>query len=103
MSVHPRQSGVLSLKSAALLLLSLLASACSSSGPASTPAPAPASPTSTPTSTPLWGEMKPVVSVKELMRYMIDPISDNVFNAVSTVVTKQGTVETAPKTDEDWE
>lgn len=46
--------------------------------------------------------MKPVVSVKELMRDMIDPLADNIFDSVGTVVTKTGTVETAPKTDEDW-
>jgi cytochrome c556 len=51
----------------------------------------------------LWGDMRPVVSVKELMRDLIDPIADNIFNAVSTVVTLQGTVETAPKTEEDWD
>jgi cytochrome c556 len=51
----------------------------------------------------LWGDMKPVVSVKELMRDLIDPIADNIFNAVSTVVTEQGTVETAPTTQEDWD
>jgi hypothetical protein len=53
--------------------------------------------------TQLWGDMKPVVSVKELMRDLIDPLADNVFNAVSTVSTEQGTVETAPKTEEDWD
>ena len=37
------------------------------------------------------------------MRDMIDPASDNVFNAVRAVTTKNGTVETEPKTDEDWE
>ena len=47
--------------------------------------------------------MTPVVSVKELMRYLIDPLADNIFNAVGTVMTAKGTVETAPKTDEDWE
>ena len=47
--------------------------------------------------------MKPIVSVKELMKFMIDPVADNVFNAVSTVMTKSGTVDTEPKTDEDWE
>jgi hypothetical protein len=46
--------------------------------------------------------MRPVVSVKELMRDMIDPLADNIFNAVSTVIATQGTVETAPKTEEDW-
>ena len=50
----------------------------------------------------LWGDMRPVVSVKELMRDMIDPLADNIFNAVSTVITMQGTIETAPKTEEDW-
>ena len=53
-------------------------------------------------SAPLWGELSPVVSVKELMRDLIDPLADNIFNAVSTVMTMQGTVETAPKTEEDW-
>ena len=51
----------------------------------------------------LWGDMRPVVSVKELMHDLIDPLADNIFNAVSTVVTAEGTVETAPKTQEDWD
>ncbi len=51
----------------------------------------------------LWGDMRPVVSVKELMRDLIDPLADNIFNAVSTVSTEQGTFETAPKTQEDWD
>ena len=51
----------------------------------------------------LWGDMRPVVSVKELMRDLIDPLADNIFNSVSTVMTMQGTIETAPKTEEDWD
>jgi len=51
----------------------------------------------------LWGEMTPVVSVKELMQYMIDPIADNIFNAVGSIETKKGRVEIEPKSDEDWE
>jgi hypothetical protein len=47
--------------------------------------------------------MKSVVSVKELMQSMIDPLSDNIFNAVGTEVSVRGVIETAPKTDEDWE
>jgi hypothetical protein len=43
------------------------------------------------------------VSVKELMRDMLDPASDDIFNAVKTEFTKNGVVETAPKTDADWE
>src|SRR5437879_13075230 len=51
----------------------------------------------------LWGDVKPVVSVKELMRDLIDPVADHVFDAVSVIVTKDGTREKAPRTDEDWE
>jgi hypothetical protein len=68
-------------------------SACSSPKPPAAPPPTPA----------LWGEMKPIVSVKELMRYMIDPASDYIFDAVKVETTKSGTVERMPKTDEDWE
>ena len=51
----------------------------------------------------LIGPMKPVVSVKELMRYTIDPLADNIFDAVTWDITKKGIVETKPKTEEDWE
>jgi hypothetical protein len=51
----------------------------------------------------LWGDLKPIVSVKELMRDMIDPASDFVFDSVGTVITKRGRVETEPRTDADWE
>jgi len=51
----------------------------------------------------LWGDFKAVVSVKELMKYMIDPVADNIFNAVGSRVTKQGTVDIEPKTEEDWD
>ena len=47
--------------------------------------------------------MTPVVSVKELMADMLDPLADNIFDSVSIVVTAKGTVEKAPTTDEDWE
>src|SRR5436190_11117757 len=60
-------------------------------------------PSDSPKSAALWGDVKPVVSVKELMKYMIDPVADNIFNAVGTTVTKDGVVDTEPKTDEDWE
>ena len=68
------------------------------------PSPKPAS-SSLPAAAPpqaFWGDMKPVVSVKELMRDMIDPASDYIFDAVKVVTTKNGTVETVPKTEEDW-
>ena len=65
------------------------------SGPAAAARPAPHAE--------LWGDLKPVVSVKELMHDMLDPASDYIFNAVSSVQTKKGIVETFPKTDEDWD
>jgi len=71
--------------------------ACSSSKPAD-PAPAPAPAHA------LWGDLKPVVSVKELMRDMLDPASDYVFDSVGTFISKKGgRIEREPKTDEDWD
>src|SRR5262245_7593477 len=69
--------------------------ACSSSKANSTPAPDPSSA--------LWGEMKPIVSVKELMHNLIDPVADNVFDSVAIIVDKNRTVETLPRTQEDWD
>jgi hypothetical protein len=77
---------------AGVLYVGALASSCSSPKPAA-PAPPAAGRT----------EMKAVVSVKELMRYTIDPIADNIFDAVTYDASKKGIVETVPKTDEDWE
>ncbi len=67
---------------AGLLLLSALASHC--------------------TSRPATSDLKPFVSVKELMENIIDPISDNIFDAVATDITAKGIVETKPTTDDDW-
>ena len=47
--------------------------------------------------------MTPVVSVKELMKYMIDPISDDIFDAVYWDSTKGGVIKHAPKTQDDWD
>src|SRR5215813_4648222 len=81
---------------AGLSTLVAVLSGCSPAKPATPPS------TTTPTQV-LWGDMKPIVSVKELMRFMIDPASDNIFDAVKIVQTKNGTVERLPKTEEDWE
>ena len=64
-----------------------MTSACSSSAPVSAALPASAPAVSHPQE--LWGDLKPVVSVKELMRDMIDPASDYVFDAVGTIITKK--------------
>jgi hypothetical protein len=88
----------------AALLVLMLVWGCSSSAPAPAPkaAPQPDVPPALP-SVSLWGDMKPVVSVKELMKYMIDPIADNIFDSVATVVTRKGIEEHTPKTDDDWD
>ena len=56
-----------------------------------------------PPPSPYWGgDLTPVVSVKELMRDLIDPLSDNIFQSVGTRVSAAGVEEWSPKTDEDW-
>jgi hypothetical protein len=84
---------------AAVIVLTATIAACSSSK--STPAPAQS--TNAPQAAVRWGDLKPVVSVKELMKYMIDPVADNIFNAVGSTVTKQGVVDIVPKTEDDWD
>ena len=37
------------------------------------------------------------------MKYMIDPVSDNIFDAVWWDTTKAGVVKHEPKTEEDWD
>jgi hypothetical protein len=86
------------LVAAGLFFVSATLSACSGA-----PAPPPATSAALPRGNVLWGDMKPVVSVKELMKYMIDPVSDNLFDAVGSTVTKQGAVDKVPKTEEDWD
>jgi cytochrome c556 len=46
--------------------------------------------------------IKPIVTIKELMENIIDPIADNVFDAVGVDVSAKGVVETKPVTDDDW-
>jgi cytochrome c556 len=84
---------------AGALVLSAALAACSSSKPTLTREQR----TDVPQNAALWGDVKPVVSVKELMKYMIDPVADNIFNAVGSTVTEHGTIEIEPRTDEDWE
>jgi hypothetical protein len=45
----------------------------------------------------------PVASVKQIMKGIVAPAATAVFNAVSTTVTRNGTEEKAPQTDEEWE
>ena len=41
-------------------------------------------------------------TVKDIMQSIVDPAADQVWNSVTTVQTAAGTVETVPKTAEDW-
>jgi hypothetical protein len=77
----------------ALFMVGAVVSTCSRPTGAAAPAREPV----------LWGDLTPVVSVKELMRDMLDPLADNIFDSVAIVQTKRGSEERAPKTDEDWE
>jgi hypothetical protein len=45
---------------------------------------------------------EPAATIKDLMQSIVDPSADQVWNAVTTVQTAAGTVETVPKTDDDW-
>src|SRR5688572_6124572 len=44
----------------------------------------------------------PAATVKDLMLSLIDGAADDVWNAVTTTQTAQGTVDVVPKTEEDW-
>lgn len=83
-----KRSWLLSL-SVSLLAIVLASAACQTSQPAADP---PASPPYVPTST-----------IKDLMDSIVDTNADVVWLSVSTVSTEKGLIETAPKTDEDWD
>lgn len=44
----------------------------------------------------------PFATVQEIMLSVIDPHVDPIWNAVTTTVTKEGVVEKAPASDEEW-
>jgi hypothetical protein len=47
-------------------------------------------------------EYAPTATIKDLMLSIVDPSADVVWLSVTTVASAAGTVETAPKTDEEW-
>jgi hypothetical protein len=58
-----------------------------------------------PAATPVAAEapsLTPVLSVKELMEHIVDPIADWIFDAAVIDVSEKGTVVTKPLTDDDW-
>jgi hypothetical protein len=43
-----------------------------------------------------------VLSVKQLMEWVVDPAVDVIWDSVATIYTEAGTKEVAPHTDEQW-
>ena len=87
-----RKSGWLLPLSATVFLGALLTvSACQSSASTPAPAPAPAQPVYAPTAT-----------IKDNMLSIVDPAADVVWLSVTTVQSSAGTVDTAPKNEEEW-
>jgi hypothetical protein len=81
--------------SVCVLLASLvLIAACQKPAETTAAAPAPAAPPPP--------EYTPTATVKDLMQSVVDPNADVVWLAVTTVQSNKGTVETRPKTDEEW-
>ncbi len=52
---------------------------------------------------PAASEARPVLSLKQLMEWVIDPAADAVWDPVKTIITEQGTQEIAPQTQEQWD
>ena len=46
---------------------------------------------------------RPTVPIEEVMRYMIDPAADSIWESVVTIVTDEGVQDIVPETEEDWE
>jgi hypothetical protein len=87
-----KPGGRLTVFGGVLFLVALAFSVCSKSAPQRTESSLP----------PALGDITPVVSVKELMKDMIDPVADNIFDAVWWDNTDRGVVEHRPRSDEDW-
>jgi hypothetical protein len=47
--------------------------------------------------------LRATVSIEEVMRYMIDPAADAIWESVVTIVTDSGIQEIRPESAEDWE
>jgi hypothetical protein len=45
---------------------------------------------------------KPTATLQDLMQSVIDPNVDPIWNSVTTIVSKEGTQEIRPQTDEEW-
>ena len=57
---------------------------------------------SSPAPTPAMPPFDTSISVKDLMANIMDPTADIVWASVGTIMTKEGTFERAPATDDEW-
>ena len=80
---HPARSLLLPVTLAATVLTS-----CATDAPAPSAPPLP--------------EFQPTASVEDIMRSMVDPSADAMWDAVVTTVTDAGVEEVRPETEEDW-
>jgi hypothetical protein len=64
---------------------------------ACTPPPAPAEAPDPP-----QPQYAPTATIKEIMQSIVDPSADVVWLSVTTVQSSAGTIDSAPKNDEEW-
>ncbi len=76
------------------VLLGLLISFAACTTPPSAPAEAPDT---------VQPQYAPTATIKEIMLSIVDPSADVVWLSVTTVQSSAGTVDTAPKNDEEWQ
>src|SRR5262245_53667608 len=48
-------------------------------------------------------DFRPTATVKDIMDALVDPSADFLWDSVEIAVTREGTVEKAPRTDEEWQ
>jgi hypothetical protein len=72
----------------------LLVAACSAPQQAAAPAAKPAETAA--------AEFRTTATIKDIMDSVVDPSADYLWESVATIVTKKGTEERRPRTDEDW-
>lgn len=56
-----------------------------------------------PTAPPVAPEYDAVATIKDIMDSLVDPSADHVWRSVGTEITAAGTVDRAPRTDEEWD
>jgi len=71
-------------------VLALLATACDSA------------PRTSDEAAPSASLLQPTAAIEEVMRYVVDPAADSIWESVVTEVTPEGVVDHMPESDDDW-